>query len=281
MAHSVGIIAGSGQFPAMVAGAARQAGMRVAMAGLAGNADPALAALADAWKEFKLGQLSGLIRFFKDNEVSTVVFAGAVNKPRALDLRPDFRAVRLLFGLRAKGDDAVLRAVAGEFESEGMAVASPLSLLPSLATPGGVLTRRSPDEVQWDELRHAWETAKAVGALDVGQAVAVRSGIVLAVEAIEGTDAMIRRAGEHARGAFTVVKVAKPGQDLRIDLPAAGRATIEAMAEAGARCLGLESGSSVLFDRDHALALAHEKDIVVVGLDPGMEGFGPDAEPFA
>lgn len=272
MSQGVGIVAGSGQFPSMVADAARRAGMPVALAGLSGNADPSLADRADAWKEFKLGQLASLIRFFKDNGVSTVVFAGAVNKPRALDLRPDFRAVKLMFSLKGKGDDSILRAVAGEFEAEGMAVASPLTLLPDLATPQGVLTRRGPDEAQWDELRHGWDAAKAMGALDVGQAVAVRTGMVLAVEAIEGTDAMIRRAGDLSRGAFTVVKVAKPGQDLRIDMPAAGLATIEALAEAGARCLGLEAGVSVLFDREAALARAHEKGIAVVGLGPS-QGF--------
>ena len=272
MPRSLGIIAGSGQFPAMAARAAREAGMRVAVAGLHGNADAGLASAADAWREFKLGQLAAMIRFFKDNEVATVVFAGAVNKPRALDLRPDFKAVRLMLGLRAKGDDAVLRAVAGEFEAEGMAVVSPLTLLPSLATPEGALTRRSPSQGQWEELRHAWDTAKAMGALDVGQAVAVRSGIVLAVEAIEGTDAMIRRAGELARGPFTVVKVAKPGQDLRLDMPAAGMRTIESMHEAGARCLGLQAGASILFDREAALALARDKGITVVGLG-SADGF--------
>ncbi len=272
MPDCLGIVAGSGQFPAMAARAGREAGMRVAVAGLAGNAGPDLADLADAWREFKLGQLASLLRFFKDNAVDTVVFAGAVNKPRALDLRPDFRAVKLMFGLRAKGDDAILRAVAGEFEAEGMTVASPLQLLPSLATPGGVLTRLAPDEGQWDDLRLGWTRAKAMGALDVGQAVAVRSGIVLAVEAIEGTDAMVERAGALSRGPFTVVKVVKPGQDLRIDLPAAGAATIEAMHGAGARCLGLEAGASVLFDREAALALADERGIAVVGLGPA-DGF--------
>jgi len=268
----VGIVAGSGQFPFMVADAAREAGMAVAVAGLHGNGDPALSGRVDAWKEFKLGQLASLIRFFKDNRVSTVVFAGGVNKPRALDIRPDFRAVKLMLRLKGAGDDSILRAVAGEIESEGMTVASPLDLLPALATPRGVLTRREPDEAQWEELRHGWNAAKAMGALDVGQAVAVRSGMILAVEAIEGTDAMISRAGELAHGSFTVVKVAKPGQDLRMDMPAAGLDTIRVMAEAGARCLGLEAGSSVLFDRDAALALAGDKGIAVVGLERG-DGF--------
>lgn len=273
----IGILAGGGQLPFLVAEGARRQGQRVAAVGYVGNADPALAGRVDAFAELKLGQLGKLISFFKTESVTRVVLAGSINKPRALDIRPDMRAMKLIMRLAARGDDSVLRAVAGEIESEGMAVVSALDLVPDLATPAGVLTRKKPSKDQWEDLRFAWPRAKALGRMDIGQALAVKERMVVAVEGMEGTDACIARAGELAKGC-TLVKIVKPGQDLRFDLPAVGTRTLEAMAAAGVSCLGVEAGRSMFFDRDPALDLAHTAGLCVVGLTPEVLGLPGDGE---
>lgn len=267
----IGILAGGGQLPFLVADGARRQGRRVAAAGFAGNTDPALADRVDAFSELKLGQLGKLISFFKTESVTRVVLAGSINKPRALDIRPDMRAMKLIMRLAARGDDSLLRAVAGELESEGLAVVSALDLVPDLAAPQGVLTRRKPSREQWEDLRFAWPRAEALGRMDIGQALAVRERMVVAVEGLEGTDACIARAGALAPGCV-LVKIVKPGQDLRFDLPSVGLGTMEAMAAAGVSCLGVEAGKSLFFDRDAALDLAHTAGLVVAGLTPEVLG---------
>lgn len=273
----IGILAGGGQLPFLVAAGARRQGQRVAAAGFAGNTDPALAEQVDAFADLKLGQLGKLISFFKAESVTRVVLAGSINKPRALDIRPDMRAMKLIMRLATRGDDSLLRAVAGELESEGMAVVSALDLAPGLAAPEGVLTRKKPSKDQWEDLRYAWPRAKALGRMDIGQALAVRERMVVAVEGLEGTDACIARAGRLAPGCV-VLKIVKPGQDVRFDLPSIGLGTMEAMAAAGVSCLGVEAGTSLFFDRDAALDLAQTAGLVVVGLTPAVLGLPGDGE---
>jgi DUF1009 family protein len=192
--------------------------------------------------------------------------AGSIAKPKALDIRPDLRALKLLGMLRDKGDDVLLRAVARELESEGMPVVSPQDILPSLLTPAGVLTRRKPTDQEAADLRAGWDMAKAVGRLDIGQCVVLKKGVVAAVEALEGTDETVRRGGRLAGPGAVVVKVCKPDQDQRVDLPSVGTETIRTMAEAGATCLGVEAGKSLFFDREAALEQADKAGICVVGV---------------
>lgn len=277
MPECIGILAGGGQLPFLVAAGARRQGQRVAAAGFAGNTDPALAGQVDAFADLKLGQLGKLISFFKAESVTRVVLAGSINKPRALDLRPDMRAMKLIMRLATRGDDSLLRAVAGELESEGMAVVSALDLVPGLAAPEGVLTRKKPSKEQWEDLRYAWPRAKALGRMDIGQALAVRERMVVAVEGLEGTDACIARAGQLAPGCV-VLKIVKPGQDVRFDLPSIGLKTLETMAASGVSCLGVEAGKSLFFDRDAALDLAQTAGLVVVGLTPAVLGLSGDGE---
>lgn len=277
----IGILAGGGQLPFLVADGARRQGQRVAAAGFAGNTDPALAGRVDAYAELKLGQLGKLIAFFTSQSVTRVVLAGSIDKPRALDLRPDMRAMKLIMRLATRGDDSLLRAVAGELESEGMAVVSALDLVPDLACPAGVLTRKKPSREQWEDLRYAWPRAKALGRLDIGQALAVKERMVVAVEGLEGTDACLARAGSLAPGCV-LAKIVKPTQDLRFDLPSVGLKTLDIMAASGVSCLGVEAGKSLFFDRDAALDLAHAAGLCVVGLTPevlGLPGDGESLEP--
>ncbi len=272
MAETVGIIAGGGQFPFLVADGIRGQGGRVAVIGFPSNTDPALAAHVDVYLEVKLGQLGKVIDFFRKEGVGRVIMAGAVNKARALDIRPDFRAAKLLFRLRGKGDDALLRAVAEELESEGFSVVRAHEACPALLTPRGVLTRRSPTPEEWEDIRFGWPLAKRIGELDIGQTIVVRKQVVAAVEALEGTDVAIERGLSLSGKGGVVVKVFKPGQEERIDLPSVGLRTIELLAAHGAGCLAVEAGRSLFFDREKSLALADKAGIAIVGMDDGQLG---------
>ena len=272
---AIGIIAGSGRFPFLVAQGARQAGLKVFICGFEGNADPALAGEADAFTLLNLGQLGGLINFFKQHKVGRVCMAGAISKPKALSLRPDLRAAKVLFRLasRAKGDDVILRAVAEELESEGIAVVRPDALSPSLLAPEGVLGKKKPSPEEWADIRFGWGIAKTLGSLDIGQSVIVKKGIVIAVEAIEGTDAALERGGRLGGAGCTLVKAVKPGQDERLDLPSLGKTTLELLASHNYACLAFEAGRTLFFDLEAAVKAADTAGIAVVGVPSEAEAF--------
>lgn len=272
---TIGIMAGSGQFPFLVARGAKKSGYRVVICGFHDNADPALAGEADAFTMLPLGRLGDLINFFKKQGADRVCMAGAISKPNALDLKPDFRVAKLIFKLagKAKGDDAILRAVAEELQSEGIAVVRPDTLVPELHSAPGVLSRRQPDAELWQDIRYGWDIAKAVGALDIGQCVVVRSNIVIAVEGMEGTDATLIRGGELGGPGCTAVKVVKPGQDKRLDLPSVGAATLSLLAKYKYACLAFDAGGTLFFDSEAALACAKDNNIAVVAVPEDSEFF--------
>jgi len=273
-------MAGSGQFPLLVARNAQANGQRVVICGFHGNTDPALAADADQFCMVHLGQLGTLIGFFKQNGVTRACMAGAISKPRALDLKPDFRAAKLMFKLAGnKGDDAILRAVAEELQSEGISMVRPDTLVPALRSPAGILGRVRPGHEILADVRYGYGIAKAVGALDIGQCVVVRSGMVIAVEGIEGTDATIARGGELGGAGCTVVKVVKPDQDRRLDLPSIGAGTIELLARYKMACLAFDADGTLFFDREIALAAADKHGIAVVGLPREAEAFFKEVLP--
>ena len=268
----LGLIAGSGPLPFEVAEAAGDLGLGVAIAAIERNTDPTIQSRARgpfAW--FAAGELERLIAFFKDAGVDEVILAGAVAKRELLQdpaaLRPDARAIALLSRLDARGDDALLRAVAQEFESEGLPVVPSTKHLEDRLVAEGVMTGDGPlaPAVEAD-LALGLGVARSLGAHDIGQGVVVSSGTVVAVEAVEGTDAMIRRGAELAGPGSVVVKVAKPRQDLRFDVPAIGRGTIEVAREGGVVAIGLEAGRTIVLERERALAEARRAGISVVGL---------------
>ncbi len=265
---TLGLIAGGSRFPHAVATAARAHGWRVVGVGFAPDTAPDLPQLCDAFTWLRLGQLGSLIAFFHNHKVTHVVLAGPISKPRALSLVPDLRAARLLLTLRQRGDDALLRAVRQELEAEGWQVIGADHFLPQLLTPAGILTRTQPTPQQQADIALGWEVAAALGQFDVGQCVVVREGIVLAVEAIEGTDATIARAGGLGGPGAVVVKRAKPNQDRALDLPAVGPTTITAMAQAKASCLAVEAGGSFFFEIDAAIREADAHGIAIVGYTP-------------
>lgn len=270
--RTLAIIAGSGDLPRLVMDGARRQGLRVVGLGFADETDPALAEELDAWIWLHLGQLGKLIAFCKKQGARQVVMAGKVHKTRAVNLRPDWRAAKLLWKIKNTHDDEILRAVTAELESEGVAVASALDFLPHLRTPEGILTRRRPTAEEQADLDVGWPLAKSLGTMDIGQCLVMRKKTVVAAEAVEGTDATILRAGELAGPGCVVIKIFKPIQDMRLDLPTIGPQTIKVMIQAGASCLGVEAGHSLFLNLDESVALADQAGISIVGLAPGNHG---------
>lgn len=271
--HNIGIIAGGGQFPALFIEAARKAGRRVVVVAHKGETEEAVAKAADEVCWVKLGQLGKLISFFKEQTVKETVFLGTITKTKIFrDVLPDFKALTLWNKIDRKQDDAILRAIAGALEAEGIKVLESTLYLKHLLFPQGVLSKAKPSKEQKKDIEFGWQNARAIGALDIGQCIVVRNCTVLAVEAIEGTDATILRGGELAKEKCVVVKVRKPGQDFRFDLPATGLATIKNLAKVKGAVLAVEAGQSLLFDREKMLEAANKAGIVVVGVREKEDG---------
>lgn len=264
---SIGLIAGGGQFPLLFAGAARKQGRRVVAICHVNETFQALDGKADITYWIKLGQLGKIIKYFHKEDVRETVFAGTITKTRIFkDVLPDLKGLTLWNKIKARQDDAILRAVAGALEQEGIRVLPSTCYLEHLFFPQGVLTKKKPSESQMEDICFGWKIAREIGRLDIGQCVVVRDRSVLAVEAIEGTDAAIRRGGELAGSGVVVVKLKKPGQDFRFDLPATGTRTIETLAAVHGSVLAVEAGQSLIFDREAMVTAADQAGLVVVGL---------------
>ena len=271
----VGLLAGWGRFPVLFAEAARAQGITVCGLGIEGMYPEELPALCDHFGTTPLARLGRAIRFFRRQQVESIVMAGKVDKRvlfhplRVLKLLPDWRTLHMWFRYaRAnKSDDTLLLAVIQEFERDGLRFASALDFCPELLVKHGFLTSRQPSPAQWKDIHFGWEIAKQMGGLDIGQTIIASETAVIAVEAIEGTDECIRRAGVLCRrGDLTVIKVAKPQQDRRFDVPTVGVQTIQTMAEAGARCLAVEAEQTILLDETDVLTLANKLGISIVSL---------------
>lgn len=259
------MIAGGGQFPLLFAHAARQAGVEVLAVGFQGETDPTLAKYVSEFHMLKLGKLNALIRTFKEAGISRAAMAGAINKTKLYArIRPDWRAVKFLNRLRHKKDDFLLRALAEELESEGIRIEPSTLFLPDLLAPEGILTRRKPNRREQLDIAFGWQTAKAMGYLDVGQCLVLKNQAVLALEGIDGTDATILRGGRLCGEGAVVVKVSKPEQDLRFDVPAVGYDTIETMKRVRARVLVVEAGKTLMFDREKMIDAANAARITIV-----------------
>lgn len=272
-ASQLGLIAGAGRFPFMVAEGAKRAGCALTIVGLKGFADPAIAEYADSFGWSGLARPGGWVRVFKRRGVSSVILAGSVVKSqmygrfRLLRLLPDWTAMRIwFFTIPDKRNDTVLSAVADEFARHGIIMDECTRYSQEHMAPEGVLTRGQPSPSQMKDVAFGWGVAKEMGRLDVGQSIAVKETEVIAVEAIEGTDRMIERAGALCpRGGWTMVKVAKPNQDRRFDVPTVGPETIENLSRHGAKMLVIEAGETVIVDREKMVAAADRAGIVVVG----------------
>lgn len=310
-----GLIAGNGKFPLLVAEGARRAGDSLAVAAIHEEADPIIERLADRVEWVSIGQLGKMIRFFKDEGVEKAIMAGQVRHVQIFSRAvPDARMLKVLLKLPRRNTDSLIGAVAAELQSEGIELIDSTHFLQDYLPQVGTLTNREPDAREQADIKYALEIAREIARLDLGQTIVVRSKACVAIEAMEGTDATIRRAGQLTRegpeapalraqdseggersegrpntaaegglvrglsnllrgkranlasGRLTVVKLAKPGQDMRFDVPVIGIPTIETMIEAGATCLCISAGKTLMFDRDEMLALANPNGIAIVAV---------------
>ncbi|MBI1832586.1 MAG: LpxI family protein [Planctomycetes bacterium] len=269
----IGLLAGWGRFPILFAQKARQLGLPVVCVGISDEASPELEPIVDRFYWAGMAKLGRMIRCFKYEGVEKIVMAGKLHKVRMnvsfrlLHYLPDWRMIKAYFfgNRKDNNDDSLMLALIDEFAQDGMTFASALDFCPELLVKSGLLTKRGLSASEEADIAFGWELAREMGRLDVGQSVAVREKAVLAVEAIEGTDQAILRAGQLCpRGGIVVVKVAKPKQDMRFDVPTIGCGTIESMYQAGASVLAIEAGKTIVIDQEETVALADRYGITIV-----------------
>ncbi len=263
----IGLIAGNGQFPLVFARAATTEGLEVVAIAHKDETMPELADLVSRIYWVRVGELGRVIKILKDEDIKNAVMAGGITKTKVFgNVWPDMKALKLLSKVRYLRDDGILRAFAAELYKEGITIQESTIYLSSILTPKGTLTNRKPNDRQMKDIEFGWSVAKEIGRLDIGQCVVVKENCILAVEAIEGTDETIRRGGTLGKGDAVVVKVSKPNQDMRFDVPAVGINTIKTMRQAGASCLAIEAGRTIIFDREQMVELADKFNISVVGI---------------
>lgn len=261
-----GLIAGNGQFPFLVVEGARKAAVQLAVVAIQEETDPRIDEVADNVAWVGIGQLGKMISFFKDQGVTKAIMAGQVKHVQIFSgAMPDMRMVKMLWNLPRRNTDALIGGVAEELAKEGIELIDSTYFIGDQLAPAGVLTKRKPTDHERGNIEYGLHIAAGIAGLDLGQTIVVRSRACVAIEAMEGTDATICRAGELAGGKLTVVKVAKPDQDMRFDVPVVGVPTIQAMIDAGATCLSITAGKTLIFDRPEMLKLANENRICIWG----------------
>jgi len=277
----IGLVAGWGRYPLVVAEALRSRGHRVYCLGVVGEADPRLAQWCDVFRWIGLGKLGRAIRFFRRYGVGEATMAGKIHKTFMfrpgfiLQHLPDWTTITAFFPFfvtrrRDCRDDSLLGRVVEVFAKAGIRFRPATEFAPQLLIKRGRVSKRRPTAAQVKDIVFGWNIAKQLGRLDIGQSVAVKNQAVLAVEAVEGTDQCIRRAGELCpSGNFTVVKVAKPQQDMRFDVPTVGLGTLKTMVRAGAGVLAVEAERTIVLDRPELVRFADEHGLCIVALDPG------------
>jgi DUF1009 family protein len=280
MKTRIGLVAGWGRFPVLVAAALKAAGHEVFCVALRGHADPALATICDEVYPAGVARLGWHIRYFQRRGITQATLAGKLFKHKLLfgklgwlSLVPDLRTIRAFFPLfvtrrKNRNDDALLSVVVEEYARSGITLAPATDFAPELLVKLGTLTRRQPTASERDDIAFGWQIAKEMGRLDIGQSVVVKGRTIVAVEAVEGTDECIRRARQFCpQGGFTVVKVAKPQQDMRFDVPTIGMQTIETMAAAGGKVLAIEAGKTIVVDQADVVRLADERGLSIVAVE--------------
>jgi DUF1009 family protein len=262
---TIGLIAGTSQFPLLFARSARAKGYRVVAVAIEGETFPELEAVVDEINWVKLGKLGKLLKAFKKAGVTSAVMAGGVKKTRMFkDVKPDLKALSLISHMKHLADDGLLRTFAKALAEEGIEIVASHDLVPELLAEEGVYTKRGPSQDEQADIDLGWQVGADLGRLDIGQCLVVKGKVVIAVEAVEGTDACIIRGGELAGPGTVVVKRCKPIQDMRFDLPSAGAATIETMSRVEASCLCIEADRTLVFDRQAMVAAADKAGICIV-----------------
>jgi DUF1009 family protein len=263
----LGLVAGNGNLPAAIAVEARAKGYTVFAVGLDPLVDKALSSVVDEIKYVNVGKLGKIIETLKKAGVGEVIMAGKVPKSLLYKSRitPDLRAAKLLLSLKDRSDDSLMLAITREMEKDGITLLGTADLSPDLLTPEGVLTKKGPSRTEWEDIEFGWRMAKEIGRLDIGQTVVVKDHAVMAIEAIEGTDETIKRGGAFAGEGAVVVKVSKPSQDSRFDVPVVGMETLAAMRKVNARVLAVEAKKSILLNRGEMISEADRARISIVG----------------
>jgi hypothetical protein len=261
----LGLIAGGGRFPLMVADSAKKQGHRIVAVAHCGETDPALADRVEDIVWINLGQFGQLISALKKHSVRRALMAGTIAKQRMFSrIRPDFKGLTLLSKLAIFHDDGILRSVAKELEKEGIHIVSSTFCMPDLLAPPGCLTKKRPTKEEKEDIQFGFMVAKELGRLDIGQCVVVRRKTVLALEAMEGTDETILRGGKLAKEKAVVIKASKPNQDLRFDIPSVGLKTVEVMSKVRASVLAVEAGKTLIFDKSIMVEFANNARISII-----------------
>jgi DUF1009 family protein len=276
----IGLLAGWGNFPVVVARALKRQGYTVYCLGIRDHADPALADICDDFRMVGIAKLGAHLRYFRHRQVGLATMAGKIFKARLLFGRwgwvqhlPDWRCCctfypHFLTRSRDRTDDTLMTSLIEAYANDGITFAPPTDFAPELLVKYGPLNGRQPSAAQWKDIRFGWCLAKDLGRVDVGQTVVVKGQVAIAVEAVEGTDECSRRAGVLCpHGGFTVVKVAKPQQDMRFDVPTIGLRTLQTLVAAGGRLLAVEAGKTILVDESEVLSYARRHRVIVVAID--------------
>lgn len=274
-----GLIAGNGRFPFMVVAGARRSGVSLSVAAIREETDPAMEQQVERLIWVGVGQLGKMIRFFKSEGVEKAIMAGQVKHVQIFSgAVPDARMLKMLLKLPRRNTNSLIGAIAAELASEGIELVDSTCFLQDHLPAAGILSHRKPNAAERADVEYGLEIAGEMAQLDLGQTIVVRGKACVAIEAMEGTDATIRRAGELMRGkavgkkikltsgSLTVLKLSKPDQDMRFDVPVVGLPTIETMVESGATCLCLSAGKTLMFDRDELIALADKNNIAIVAV---------------
>jgi len=264
--HTLFLIAGNGAYPRFAVEGARESGVtRVVAAAFEGETDPSLAALVDEIHWMRVGQLGRMIDAAKKSGATASMMAGQIAPGNLFDLRPDFKALLLLATLRERNAETLFGAIAGELEKAGVPLLTATTFLERHLAPEGLIAGPKPKNRLVDDIAFGLAIAKEVSRLDIGQTVVVKKGTVLAVEGFDGTDATIRRGGELGKGEAVVVKVSKPRQDMRFDVPVVGPRTLETAAAAGISAIAMEAGRTLLLEADRLRELANQHSITLWG----------------
>lgn len=261
-----GLIAGNGDFPFLVLEGAKKAGESLAVVAIKEETDKRIEQVAAPLAWVGIGQLGKMISFFKDAGVSKVMMAGQVKHVQLFSgAVPDVRMLKMLWNLPKRNTDSLIGGIASELEKDGIELIDSTYFLGEDLAPKGVLTQRKPSDIELENIEYGLHIAGEIARLDLGQTIVVRAKACVAIEAMEGTDATILRAGQLAKGKLTVVKVAKPDQDMRFDVPVVGPPTIKTMVEAGATCISITAGKTLIIGKKEMLAAADANKIAIVG----------------
>jgi UDP-2,3-diacylglucosamine hydrolase len=264
--HILGIIAGNGVYPRLLADAARKAGVKkIIAAAFTDETDPVLVQHVDLIEWMRVGQLNRLLKFFNEHKVHHAIMAGQIAPKNLFDLRPDWKALLLLGKLKERNAESIFAAIANELTRIDVELLPATTFLEDCLVPAGLIAGAKLSRREEEDVDLGWKIAKEIARLDIGQTVIVKNGTVVVVEAFEGTNEAIRRGGVLAREGAVIVKVAKPNQDMRFDVPVIGRETISVAAEAKIRVIALEAGRTLLLEKDEVILAAQRAKITVLG----------------